>query len=57
MKAPQQVEYNTAEGFSTTGEIVDNRPTCNDICWNRKDCPDTLPLYINAEETEHNVAQ
>ena len=26
MKAPQQVEYNTAEGFSTMEEIVDIHP-------------------------------
>ncbi|XWS10273.1 hypothetical protein CRYUN_Cryun39dG0061500 [Craigia yunnanensis] len=56
-KEPQQVEYNTTEVFTTMDEIVDNRPTSNDIFWNRKDCPDMLPSYINVEETEDNVTQ
>ena len=38
-------------------EIVDNRPTCNDIFWDEEGWPDSLPLYINVEETEGNVTQ
>ncbi|XVE68851.1 hypothetical protein DITRI_Ditri09bG0102800 [Diplodiscus trichospermus] len=49
-KAPQQVEYNTVEGFTTMEEIFDNRPTCSNIFWDLKLFPETLPLYINIEE-------
>ena len=57
MKATQQVECNTAEGFSTMEEIVDNRPTCNDIFWDEEGWPDSLPLYINVKETEGSITQ
>ncbi|XVF77490.1 hypothetical protein PTKIN_Ptkin14bG0048500 [Pterospermum kingtungense] len=47
-QAPQQVEYNTAESFTTMiYQFWDNPPTCNNIFWDRKCSPDTLSLYIN----------
>ncbi|XVF03889.1 hypothetical protein REPUB_Repub05bG0032100 [Reevesia pubescens] len=57
-KAPQQVENNTADGFTTREEIVDNQPPiCNDIYWDRWSRKNEIPPYINVEETEDNVTQ
>ncbi|XVF77475.1 hypothetical protein PTKIN_Ptkin14bG0047000 [Pterospermum kingtungense] len=56
IQVPQLVEYNTAEGFTTMiYPFLDDRPA-NSIFWDREHCLNSLPLYINEEETEEQMS-